>query len=175
MFFPMFSSIVKTAAHSLGSASTRSLAHASIRSFSPASSRLMSVVATATPSTTTRSEQTQQALNNLKSKPLQLIVDINSRPFHVSRNDIIQSHSRLPLALGDVISLTRVREIASPDHVLQGAPYIDPSYFDVQATVVEIVRSKAVTETRHKRSGRARTRTDSHVHTVLRISKVEIK
>ncbi|KAI8917366.1 ribosomal protein L21-like protein [Entophlyctis helioformis] len=102
------------------------------------------------------------------------IVEIKNRPYHVAKNDVIVAPRMNDLRLGDVIELDRVREISSPDYVLQGNPYVDPRYFRIRASVVEHAKSKEIVRKHTKRSGDSKTVSNANSHTLLRICEMDI-
>ncbi|KAL2917223.1 hypothetical protein HK105_203288 [Polyrhizophydium stewartii] len=121
------------------------------------------------------SKKTIEALDLLRSQTkFHAIVEIKNRPYHVSKNDIIVTPYMKDLALGEVIELDRVREIGSPDYVLQGNPYVHPSYFQIRATVIEHPRSAEIVRKHWKRSGDTKTVRNANYHTLLRVSHIDI-
>ncbi|KAJ3355066.1 Alpha subunit of the F1 sector of mitochondrial F1F0 ATP synthase [Kappamyces sp. JEL0680] len=74
-------------------------------------------------------------------------------PFQVSKNDVIVTQKMNDLALGDVISLDRVREIGSAEWVLTGNPYIQADYYDIQAVCIEHTQAAPITRKHWKKSG----------------------
>ncbi|KAJ3132628.1 hypothetical protein HK100_005182 [Physocladia obscura] len=84
------------------------------------------------------SSQTKTQLALLRGQNyLRAIVELKQRPYFVALNDVIITMRMNDLELGDVIELDRVREISSEDYILQGNPYVHPSYFKVKAVVIE--------------------------------------
>ncbi|KAJ3300932.1 Alpha subunit of the F1 sector of mitochondrial F1F0 ATP synthase [Kappamyces sp. JEL0829] len=101
-----------------------------------------------------RSQTTQETLARLAPETkLFATVELKSMPFQVSKNDVIVTQKMNDLALGDVISLDRVREIGSAEWVLTGNPYIQADYYDIQAVCIEHTQAAPITRKHWKKSG----------------------
>lgn len=119
--------------------------------------------------------RTQKALGLLRDQPnYYAIVEIKSRPYHIAKNDLIITPRMNDLKLGDVIKLDRCREIGSPEYILQGNPYIDPSYFSISASVVEHTKSEQIVRRHWKRSGDDKFVSNASHHTKLRVCELNI-
>ncbi len=121
-----------------------------------------------------RDEQTQQALSLLKSSgKLYAIAEIKHKPFHFTANDVLVAPRMNELELGDVIELDRVRELGSENYILQGNPYVHPSYFSIKATVIEHPYAPVNVTERKKKAGKT-VRVHRSGHTLLRVSDISI-
>lgn len=107
------------------------------------------------------------------------ICEINSRPFSVSGGDVLVIKHMPGTNIGDMIALSRVREIGSKDYYIRGAPLVDKRFCDVQAVILQHPLSAKYTTYRRRlgqgpgdRKWRKRSYRD-HL-TVLRISKVQV-
>ncbi|KAI8908794.1 hypothetical protein DFJ77DRAFT_473313 [Powellomyces hirtus] len=128
-----------------------------------------------TTTSTKPSADTLTALSLLRAQPsFYAIVELKARPYHVHKNDVILTPKINSLQLGDVIALDRVREIGSPDFILKGNPYIDPTYFSIKAVVVEHLVSKENETLFKNRSGRNRIVKNKSHHTALRVAEIDI-
>ena len=120
--------------------------------------------------------ETQKTLAELqKTKELFATVEIKSKPFQVSKNDIIVTQRMGDLAIGDIIQLERVREIGSSAWILKGNPYVLPDYFDIKAVCIEHTEATPVTRKHWKKSGDTKFVTNQSHHTLLRISELRLK
>ncbi|KAK5672754.1 hypothetical protein QVD99_000254 [Batrachochytrium dendrobatidis] len=100
------------------------------------------------------STNTKEALTLMHNQTkFYAIVEIKNRPYHVAKNDVIIVPRMNDLQIGDVITLDRVREMGSPDYIMQGNPYLDPRYYTIQATAIEHTVGKAIERKHRKRSG----------------------
>ncbi|KAJ3189282.1 hypothetical protein HDU85_002910 [Gaertneriomyces sp. JEL0708] len=127
------------------------------------------------PEKTAHSAETKHALNLLRNQNrYYAIVEVKNRPYHVNQHDIIIAPKIKDLSLGDVIILDRVREIGSTDYMLQGNPYVDPSYFTIKATVIEHPVSREVVRVKTNRRAPNKTVVNHTHHTALRVSSIEI-
>ncbi|KAI8911890.1 ribosomal protein L21-like protein [Gorgonomyces haynaldii] len=104
-----------------------------------------------------------------------LIVEINSRPYHVAKNDLIQIPYKKNLSVGDIIVLDRIREVTTPNWIVRGNPFIRPDICQVKATVVEHATSNVIVRRHKKRSGDDRMSYNQTKHTLLRIADVQFK
>ena len=99
------------------------------------------------------------------------IIEVNSKPFLVSQNDliIIDKTSKL----GDLLKFDRIREVGSndPEFKLQGNPFTN--HFNIYGRVVEYVEREHKT-LYQKRSGRSQTKFNKTMHSLVRISKIEL-
>ncbi len=108
------------------------------------------------------------------------IVEVNSRPYSIAKNDVLVIKRMPGTKIGDVVSLTRVREIGSKDYYIRGAPLVETSYVEVQAVVLEHTVSAKYTKYR-KRLGKGpgdrkwRKKSYRDRLTVLRVDKLEVK
>ena len=119
--------------------------------------------------------QTAQCLKTLGQQThFSAIVEIKNKPFHVAKNDVIVAPRIKDLAIGDVISLDRTREINTPDWTLRGHPYILPDYYTIQAVVIEHAQSRDILRHFKKRSGNDKHTIHHTNHTLLRISDIMI-
>ncbi|KAJ3333684.1 hypothetical protein HDU76_005158 [Blyttiomyces sp. JEL0837] len=121
------------------------------------------------------SQQTLSSLETLRKQPnLKATVEIKQRPYHVGQNDVIITMRMNDLKLGDVISLDRVREISTGDFILQGNPYIYPSFFNIKAVVIEHPVSAEIVRHHWKKRGHQPVHVNRNHHTALRISEIEV-
>ncbi|KAJ3393893.1 hypothetical protein HDU84_000856 [Entophlyctis sp. JEL0112] len=107
-------------------------------------------------------------------RDLRAIVEIKQRPYFVAVNDVIITMRMNDLSLGDVIVLDRVREISSEDYILQGHPYVFPSFFTIKAVVVEHPVSAEIVRHHWKKRGHQPVHVNRNHHTALRISEISI-
>jgi ribosomal protein L21 len=123
----------------------------------------------------TRDESTSNALRLLENeKRLYAIAEIKERPFYITSGDVIRANRMNELKIGDVIKLDRVTELGGKDHVIKGNPYVHPSYFTVEAVVIEhVYEEENVTEKRKKR-GKNTVRSHRNARTMLRVRDIKI-
>ncbi|KAI8866887.1 hypothetical protein GQ42DRAFT_127579, partial [Ramicandelaber brevisporus] len=97
------------------------------------------------------------------------------RPFTVTNNDVIVMDRMKRLNVGDIIQLDKVRELGTQDYTLRGKPFLNPSYSDIQAVVIEHAEGPVRTVTKMKRrKGYRRTYHTIRYKTLLRVTKCEI-
>ncbi|KAJ3055566.1 aconitate hydratase [Rhizophlyctis rosea] len=119
--------------------------------------------------------QTTEALTHLRnSKSHWAIVELHSQPYYVHLHDTIVFHRMKQFQLGDIISLDRVREIGSEDYILQGRPYVDPSYFTIKCVVVEHAVAEETTNIFRKRNAKDKITRNHNHHTLLRVIEIGI-
>ncbi|KAJ2754795.1 hypothetical protein H4S06_003520, partial [Coemansia sp. BCRC 34490] len=100
-------------------------------------------------------------------------VVIKGRPFTVTANDIIIMDRIKDLELGDLLSLSQVTELGSRDYTIKGQPFVDPSLFNIKATVIEHPDGKLFTVTKKKRRTAHQKVTYHRNHyTMLRVSAI---
>lgn len=61
-------------------------------------------------------------------------LELKNKPHQVSLNDIVVTERMNDLKLGDSLAFDRIREIGSKDWVVQGNPYVHPSFFTVKGS-----------------------------------------
>lgn len=122
-----------------------------------------------------RDETTDKALSLLKTqgKKLYAIAEIKNKPFYFAVNDVLIAPRMKELELGDVIELDRVREIGSPDYVLQGNPYVHPSFYSIKLTVMEHPYSAENVTERKKKAGKS-IKVHRSGHTLLKVSDISV-
>ncbi|KAH6585394.1 hypothetical protein BASA50_004922 [Batrachochytrium salamandrivorans] len=153
---------------------TRSSPNIAVTSISKAITERTSKVADNTPLKAS-SADTNKALSLMfNQSKYYAVVEIKNRPYHVAKNDVVVVPRMNDLKIGDVISLDRVREIGSPDYVLQGNPYLHPSYYTIQASAIEHTIGKVVHRKHTKRSGVSKTVHMTSSYTILRICEIDI-
>ena len=129
------------------------------------------------------SEETRECLRKIREQGLQerfyAVVEVNTKPFSVTENDVIIC-KRLPgTQLGDRLHLTNVREVGSREYYIRGSPLVDQRYFKCEAVVVEQPLSDKFTKYM-KRVGRGggdrkfRKRSYRDRLTVLRVCRLEV-
>ncbi|KAJ1736088.1 hypothetical protein LPJ72_001572 [Coemansia sp. Benny D160-2] len=102
-------------------------------------------------------------------------VVIKGRPFTVTANDIIIMDRIKDLELGDLLSLSQVTELGSRDYTIKGQPFVDPSLFNIKATVIEHPDGKLFTVTKKKRRTAHQKVTYHRNHyTMLRVSAITV-
>jgi ribosomal protein L21 len=116
---------------------------------------------------------------NDQSNGLYAITEIDTRPYSVTLNDLVIS-KRLPhTRVGDILQLTRVREIGSKSCHIRGQPLINPQYVNIQAMVMSHTWSAKYT-TYRRRLGRGpgdrkfRKRSHRDNLTILRITALDV-
>lgn len=62
---------------------------------------------------------------------------IHNFPFTVAKHDLITTHRMKDVRVGQVLRLSRVREVGSPSFTLRGAPLVPEGSVEVLATVLE--------------------------------------
>lgn len=118
------------------------------------------------------SSQTATALRMLKEDGPRLYVKalLKGRPFTFSRGDILSMHRLADTNVGDIIRLTEVLEIGSPNFTLRGSYVVNPEWHVVRARVIEHSRGMKVLARRGKqRKGRRK-----KVSMKPRLSRLEI-
>lgn len=140
-------------------------------------------LATTTTTTTTSSPPapifdatTKESLSRLRSQlRYYAVVEIVGRPYLITKNDKVIVNRLRDVSIGDVLELNRVRELGSADYLIKGAPYVSEQFYTIKATVMEHTKSKMIQIVKKKRrKGYRRTLTHKQMHTILRISEVEI-
>ncbi|KAJ2741144.1 hypothetical protein GGI20_005388 [Coemansia sp. BCRC 34301] len=102
-------------------------------------------------------------------------VVIKGRPFTVTRNDIIVMDRIKELELGDSLTLNQVTELGSRDYTIKGQPFIEPSLFRIEATVIEHPDGKLFTVTKKKRrTAHQKITYHRNRHTMLRVSAIDV-
>ncbi|KAJ1773506.1 hypothetical protein IW140_002001 [Coemansia sp. RSA 1813] len=102
-------------------------------------------------------------------------VVVKGRPFTVTQNDIIIMDRIKDLELGDLLSLTQITELGSRDYTIKGQPFVDPSLFNIKATVIEHPDGKLFTVTKKKRRTAHQKVTYHRNHyTMLRVSSINV-
>jgi ribosomal protein L21 len=122
-------------------------------------------------------QKTRDILSQLKATDYYAIVEIHSRPYHISKNDIIVV-PRMKLQLGDLIALDRIRELGTTSEngfVMKGNPFIRPEFVRVDCCLIEHVQGKDITRRHWKRSGDDTFVTNRESYSLLRVSNIEIK
>ncbi|KAI9352061.1 ribosomal protein L21-like protein, partial [Obelidium mucronatum] len=121
------------------------------------------------------SATTKDQLNIFRSqKSFSAIIELKQRPYFVALNDVIVTMRMNDLKLGDVITLDRVREIGSEEFILQGNPYVHPSYFTVKAVVIEHPVSEEIVRHHWKKRGHQPVHVNRNHHTALRVCEISI-
>ncbi|KAK6098111.1 hypothetical protein MT418_002169 [Batrachochytrium dendrobatidis] len=121
------------------------------------------------------STNTKEALTLMHNQTkFYAIVEIKNRPYHVAKNDVIIVPRMNDLQIGDVITLDRVREMGSPDYIMQGNPYLDPRYYTIQATAIEHTVGKAIERKHRKRSGISKYVRMTSSYTLLRVCEMDV-
>jgi large subunit ribosomal protein L21 len=87
------------------------------------------------------SETTRACLDSIRTQGRQdkfyAILELNTRPFSVVKNDVVVT-KRLPgTDVGDILTLTNVREIGSKDFFVRGEPLVDARFVSIKAIVLE--------------------------------------
>ncbi|KAI1294261.1 hypothetical protein EDD11_008206 [Mortierella claussenii] len=153
------------------------------------SSRLFSTTFPASQATPTAAIPTSQSTASTSesgaSSPVSLLRDqlryyavaeIKSRPYLITKNDIIVLDRLKDVQLGDVIELNQIKELGSKDYAIQGQPYISPEYYSIKATVIEQPKGKIVETFKKKRRKHFQRRYHiKPLHTLLRVSELEVK
>ncbi|KAG0175681.1 hypothetical protein DFQ28_006873 [Apophysomyces sp. BC1034] len=119
---------------------------------------------------------TKESLSKLRDQlRYYAIAEIAGRPFLITKNDKVVVNRLRDVNVGDVLRLDRVRELGSKDYTIKGAPYVNESFYDIAATVIEQTKSKLIRIVKKKRrKNYKRTIEHKQTHTVLRISKVDV-
>lgn len=135
-------------------------------------------------STELKNEQennTSTSLSSIDITPLKLATDlyavfrIHNRPYLVTEGDkVILPFKMKQAEVGDILRLTDVITLGSRNFTLKDNP-IDPSLYNLKATVIEKTKRKfeirEVTKRRNRRVRHAKRKGDL---TILRISKLEV-
>lgn len=116
--------------------------------------------------------ETRDALKSLDNQDYYAILELYSRPFTVSKNDIIVAN-RMKLNIGDEIEFERIREVGNEKFTLKGNPFIG-DYFTVKGVVLEHSQGKPITRKHTKRSGKSYSVTNQTAHTMLRIKDIKL-
>ncbi|KAJ2843930.1 hypothetical protein IWW36_005374 [Coemansia brasiliensis] len=102
-------------------------------------------------------------------------VVIKGRPFTVTQNDVVVMDRIKDLELGDALALNQVTELGSRDYTIKGRPYVDPSLYRIEATVIEHPDGKQFTVTKKKqRTAGQKTTYHRNYYTMLRISLIDV-
>jgi large subunit ribosomal protein L21 len=103
------------------------------------------------------------------------IVELANRPLLVTKNDVVIVNRLKSVSIGDVLDLTKVREVGTMHHKLKGAPYVNENLVKVQATVLEHPRGeKCVIVKKKRRKNYQRKIGHRQELTVLRIGEVAL-
>ncbi|KAG0311118.1 hypothetical protein BGZ97_012073 [Linnemannia gamsii] len=145
--------------------------------------RLFSATSTATQATTSSTESsstpstTPSELSLLRNQlRYYAVAEIKSRPYLITKNDIIVLDRLKDVKLGDVIELNQIKELGSKDYAIQGAPYVSSEYYSIKATVIEQPKGKIVETFKKKRRKHFQRRYHiKPLHTLLRVSELEVK
>lgn len=93
------------------------------------------------PIPTNISQETRDCLQKIHQQGLQdklyTILEVNGMPYCVTKNDLLVTKRLVGTKIGDLLTLTNVREIGSKDYYIRGQPLVDPQYFRCQAVVLE--------------------------------------
>ncbi|KAI9143483.1 ribosomal protein L21-like protein [Paraphysoderma sedebokerense] len=158
-------------------------------------SQLLSLLST-TPSHSISPLSSPSSSSPPPQSPLYAILEIAGRPLHVTPQDILVlnrinspsqpsssadpsttmiSSKKEPLPPGTVLQLNRVREIGSKDYTLRGNPYVSPSYYNIEAIMLENPKGPKVTIVKKKRrKGYRVKRGHRQLLSVVRIRKIEV-
>ncbi|KAJ3299478.1 hypothetical protein HK104_008748 [Borealophlyctis nickersoniae] len=121
------------------------------------------------------SDNTKEALDLLRNQSkYYAIVEVKGQPYHVHLHDIIIAQRINELQLGDVIELDRVWEIGSDDFMLQGNPFILPSYYTIKCVVTEHPYSKEIVRVHKKRRAKNTVLRNFDGYTALRVTEIKI-
>ncbi|KAI9472807.1 hypothetical protein LPJ78_004508 [Coemansia sp. RSA 989] len=102
-------------------------------------------------------------------------VVIKGRPFTVTQNDVVVMDRIKDLELGDALALNQVTELGSRDYTIKGRPYVDPSLYRIEATVIEHPDGKQFTVVKKKqRTASQKTTYHRNYYTMLRISLIDV-
>ncbi|KAJ2082684.1 hypothetical protein H4R24_001434 [Coemansia sp. RSA 988] len=102
-------------------------------------------------------------------------VVIKGRPFTVTQNDIIVMDRIKDLELGDSLALNQVTELGSRDYTIKGQPFVDPSLFRIEATVIEHPDGKQFTITKKKqRTAHQKITYHRNYYTMLRVALIDV-
>ncbi|KAJ2160704.1 hypothetical protein GGF46_002062 [Coemansia sp. RSA 552] len=100
---------------------------------------------------------------------------IKGRPFTVTQNDVVVMDRMKDLELGDILRLNQVTELGSRDYTIKGRPFVNPSLYRIEATVIEHPDGKRFTVVKKKqRTAGQKTTHHRNYHTMLRISLVDV-
>lgn len=123
------------------------------------------------------SSTTQQVLANIKGDGPSYYAKgiIKGRFFSFQAGDELVMHKLKNVEIGDVIRLTQITEIGSANYTMQGAPFIDPTWWLIRARVIEHARGKKVLAARGKqRKGRRKKATMKPEFTKLEILQIKL-
>lgn len=100
---------------------------------------------------------------------------IHNFPFTVTRSDLLTTHRMKDVKVGQVLRLTRIREIGSASYTLKGAPLLPEGSVEVVATVMEHTEGAKKKVMPHlQRKGPRPNKTIKPLVTVLRIQDIQI-
>ncbi|KAI8321707.1 hypothetical protein GQ54DRAFT_173733 [Martensiomyces pterosporus] len=122
------------------------------------------------------SSNTADLVNRLRDQQkYYATVVIKGRPFTVAQNDIIIMDRIKELELGDALALNQVTELGSHDYTIKGQPFVDPSLFKIQATVIEHPDGKLFSVVKkRRRTAQKKTTFHRNHYTMLRISMIDV-
>ncbi|KAG0256615.1 hypothetical protein BG011_004433 [Mortierella polycephala] len=137
-----------------------------------------STTSPATSASSTESSPASSSPVNLLRDQLRYyaVAEIKSRPYLITKDDIIVLDRLKDVKLGDVIELNQIKELGSKDYAIQGKPYVSPEYYSIKATVIEQPKGKIIETFKKKRRKHFQRRYHiKPVHTLLRVSELEVK
>ena len=105
----------------------------------------------------------------LKTRNLYAILEVNSKPFLVAKNDLIIIDKQL--SIGDLIKFDRIREVGNSEFKVVGNPF--HKHCTIVGRVMEHVERKHKTFYQ-KRSGRSVEKVNSSMHSIVRISSIDM-
>ncbi|KAF9428810.1 hypothetical protein BGZ94_000990 [Podila epigama] len=125
----------------------------------------------------TSGQEPQSSVNLLRDQlRYYAVAEIKSRPYLITKNDIIVLDRLNDVKLGDVIELNQIKELGSKDYAIKGQPYVSPEYFSIKATVIEQPKGKMIETFKKKRRKHFQRRYQfKPLHTLLRVSELEVK
>ncbi len=121
-----------------------------------------------------KDEKTKQVLAQLSKERLYAVLEIKEKPYYVTVGDTIVTPRMNDVQIGDVLVMDRCSEIGSQDTKIQGNPFVHPSFFRVEATVMEHCFSKDNLTERKKKRGKNTLRHHRNGLTLLKVRKIDV-
>ncbi|KXS10100.1 hypothetical protein M427DRAFT_63033 [Gonapodya prolifera JEL478] len=110
-----------------------------------------------------------------KDTNLYAIAEIRGRPYHVHKNDVVVLDRANDLRVGDVIRLDTVTEVGGDNYVLQGKPFVQNDWIDIQCVCLEHTTGQPMLIKKQRRRGQRKVVINEQHVTLLRVSKLVVK
>lgn len=121
--------------------------------------------------------KTVEALKHLHADGPNYYVKLTMKNRHltVTKDDVIVTHRLKGPLVGDILRMTQVRELGSPNFTLKGSPFVDPQYFVVRTRVLSHTYGKEVAARRGKQRKGHRKRIVISPHiTTLKVLEISV-